>query len=201
MVTIPYFKEYDSQFDYFLFEVLYDDRPAIMRTLFEGYALIGILLIFAVLSGLCLFLLRQWHKLPFAPLIRLLTPPRSLIHRSLIFILIFILTFAAARGSFKSRPAMRKWADVTTDIFLNKTVMNPLRHLQYAYQDFKSINSREDGIKKLLGDISVITAAKEYFSLGLPGDQAQDLSNYLSKTARGSHSGLRPYFHYCYGEL
>lgn len=190
VVTIPYFKEYDSQFDYFLFEVLYDDRPAVMRTLFEGYGLVGNLLIFAVLSGLCIFLLRQWHKFPFAPLIRLFTRPGSLMLRSLIYILIFVLTFAAARGSFKSRPAMRKWAHVTTDIFLNKTVMNPLRHLQYAYRDFKSINSRKDGIKKLLGDISVITAAQEYFSLELPADQAQDLSNYLSKTARGSQSGL-----------
>ena len=190
VVTITYFREYDSQFDYFLFEILYDDRPAIMRTLVEGYALGGVILIFAGLSGLGLFLLQQFHKLPFAPLNRLLTRPGRPILRPVIFTLIFILTFAAARGSFRSRPAMRKWADVTSDIFLNKTVMNPLTHLRYAYRDFKSINSKKEGFQKLLGDTSVIAAAKDYFSPELTGDQAQDLSKYLWKTAPGSPTGL-----------
>ncbi|MFC1484534.1 hypothetical protein ACFL6Q_05760, partial [Candidatus Neomarinimicrobiota bacterium] len=113
VVTIPYFREYDSQFDYWLFEALYDDRRAIMRTIIEGYALFGTLLSLVLFSALSLFLLRQWHKLPFRPLSRLLARPGNLLQRAVVFMLIFILTFAAARGSFKSRPAMRKWADVT----------------------------------------------------------------------------------------
>jgi len=186
VVTIPYFKEYDSQFDYFLFEILYDDRSAIMRTIIEGYNLFSSLLILTVVSTICFFLLKRWQRLPFTPLSRLLTQPKNLFPRSLIVILIVLLTFAAARGSFRSRPAMRKWSDVTTDTFLNKTVMNPLKHLHYAYKDFKSINSKKEGIQKILGDISVETAAKEYFSLDLPDDKARDLSNYLQRTASGN---------------
>ncbi|UCH63108.1 MAG: sulfatase-like hydrolase/transferase [Fidelibacterota bacterium] len=186
VVTIPYFKEYDSQFDYFLFEILYDDRSAVMRTIIEGYNLLSSILAFSVISILCFFLLKRWHRLPFTPLSRLLTQPKNLLPRSLIAIAIVLLTFAAARGSFRSRPAMRKWADITTDIFLNQTVMNPIRHLHYAYKDFRSINSKREGIQKLLGDISVRTAAKEYFSLDLPEDKAGDLSNYLQRTASGS---------------
>ncbi len=190
VVTIPYFQEYDSQFDYFLFEILYDDRYAIMRTIIDEYNLFGNLLIIAVVTILCFLLLRQWQKLSFTPVLWLLTQAKNLFLRSVIVILIFLLTFAAARGSFRSKPAMRKWADVTTDIFLNKTVMNPLRHLHYAYKDFKSINSSTEGIRKLLGDVSVMTAAKGYFSLELPDDQASDLSNYLLRTASGKKAPM-----------
>ncbi len=190
VVTIPYFQEYDSQFDYFLFEILYDDRYAIMRTVIDEYNLFGNLMIIAVVSILCIILLKQWQKLSFTPVLRLLTQSNNLFVRSVIAILIFLITFAAARGSFRSKPAMRKWADATTDIFLNKTVMNPLKHLQYAYKDFKSINSSTAGIRKLLGDVPVMTAANEYFSMELPDDQAGDLSNYLLRTASGNHTKM-----------
>lgn len=190
VVTIPYFKEYDSQFDYLLFEILYDDRVALMRTIIDGYNFFSGMLIFAVVSFLCFFLIGRWQSLPFTPLFQLLTKSENLYQRGFIAFVVVILTFAAARGSFRSRPAMRKWADITTDLFLNKTVMNPLKHLDYAYRDFRSINSRTEGLQNLLGDISVQTAAKEYFSLELPDDKAGDLSNYLLKTVNGNHTEL-----------
>jgi phosphoglycerol transferase MdoB-like AlkP superfamily enzyme len=190
VVTIPYFKEYDSQFDFWVFEVLYDDRRAIMRTIIEDYHLLSSILILTVASILSIFLLGKWLQLPFSPLWRLLTRPVKLLPRGMIVLLMVLLTFAAARGSLKSRPAMRKWADVTADIFLNKTVMNPIKHLQYAYIDFKSINSKTTGIQKLLGDMSVTTAAEEYFSLALPDDEARDLKNYLLRTVSGGRAVL-----------
>ena len=190
VVTIPYFKEYDSQFDYFLFEILYDDRSAVMQTVIDEYNFFSSLLIFSVVSIFCFFLIKQWQKLSFTPLLRILTKPKKLFPRCLIIIVIVCLTFAAARGSFRSRPAMRKWADITTDIFLNQTVMNPLKHLYYAYKDFKSINSKTEGIKKLLGNIPAKTAAQEYFSLKLPEDKASDLSNYLLKTVSSNQNEL-----------
>ncbi len=186
VVTIPYFKEFDNQFDFFLFEILYDDRTAVMRTLIEGYNLFFQLLVFAVLSVLCFFLMGRWLRLSFTPLLGLLTRSKHGLARLLIVILMVLLTFTAARGSLRARPAMRKWADITADTFLNKTVMNPFRHLIYAYKDFKSINSKTKGQQKLLGKMSAKTAAEEYFSLNLPEDQAHDLSNYLLKTVSGS---------------
>lgn len=190
VVTIPYFKEYNSQFDYFLFEILYDDRSAVMHTMIDEYNLFSRLLIFAGISVLCFFLIKQWQKLRFTPLFRFLTKPKNLFPRYLIIIVTILLTFAAARGSFKSRPAMRKWADITTDIFLNQTVMNPFKHLHYAYKDFKSINSKTEGIKKLLGNIPIKTAAQEYFSVVLPDDKASDLSNYMLKTVSNTQNKL-----------
>lgn len=190
VVTIPYFKEFDSQFDYFLIEILYDDRSAVMQTIIDEYNFISSMLIFAVVSIFCFYLIRQWQKLPFTPLLRFLTKPKNLFPRCMIIIVIVILTFAAARGSFRSRPAMRKWSHITTDIFLNQTVMNPFKHLYYAYKDFKSINSKTEGIKKLLGNIPAKTAAQEYFSLVLPDDKASDLSNYLVKTVSSNQNEL-----------
>ncbi|UCH10015.1 MAG: sulfatase-like hydrolase/transferase [Fidelibacterota bacterium] len=190
VVTIPYFKEYDSQFDFWVFEAFYDDRRAIMRTILEDYHLFTTLLILAVVSAFCIFLLGRWQRLPLSPLRKLLTRPGKMLPRGLIVFLMVLLTFAALRGSFKSRPAMRKWADVTADSFLNKTVMNPIKHLQYAYEDFRSVNSQTRGVQKLLGDMSVAAAAQEYFSLTLSGEKALDLKNYLLRTAPGSRARL-----------
>lgn len=190
VVTVPYFKEYDSQFDYFLFEILYDDRRAVLQTVLESYNLFGHLLVFILATFLCFFLIRQLQKLPFTFLFHFLTKPRSIYARSLIVLVTVLLTLAAARGSFRIRPASRKWSHITTDIFLNQTVMNPIKHLQYAYNDFKSINSRTEGIKRLLGDIPIKKAAQDYFSTVLPAAKANDLSNYLLKTVSSSRTVL-----------
>ncbi len=190
VITVPYFKEYDSQFDYFLFELIYDDLAAIFQTMIYGYNFFGILFIYAVSVIFCLFLMGRWQRLPFTSLLTLLTRSRKKLYRSIVLILMIILTFTATRGSFGARPAMRKWADITTDTFLNKMVMNPIRHLQYAYKDFKSISSKSAGIEELLGNTSVKEAAQDYFSLEPPKHQANDLSYYLLKTAHGNSKGL-----------
>ena len=78
VITIPYFQEYDSQFDYFLFEILYDDRYAIMRTIIDEYYLFGNLIMIAVVSTLGFFLLRQWQKLSLTPVLRLLHQSKNL---------------------------------------------------------------------------------------------------------------------------
>ena len=44
------------------------------------------------------------------------------------------------RGSVTTVPALRKWAGVSKDIFLNKTVVNPYKSLIYAMEDFDEIN-------------------------------------------------------------
>ena len=92
VVTIPYFKEYDSQFDYFLFEILYDDRSAVMQTVIDEYNFFSSLLIFSVVSIFCFFLIKQWQKLSFTPLLRILTKPKKLFPRCLIIIVIVCLT-------------------------------------------------------------------------------------------------------------
>ncbi|MEE8436886.1 MAG: sulfatase-like hydrolase/transferase [Candidatus Neomarinimicrobiota bacterium] len=190
VVTIPYFKEYDSQFDFFLFEILYDDRSAILKTIIESYNLFGHLLVFAAASIMCFYLIRQFQKLPFSLLLHYLTKPRNLYSRSLIVLITLLLTLGALRGSFRIRPATRKWSHITTDKFLNQTVMNPIKHLQYAYLDFKSINSKTGGITKLIGNDSIKKTAQEYFSTVLPAHNADDLSNYLLKTVSGSQNVL-----------
>ena len=189
-LTIPYFKEYDSQYDYFVFELLFDDRSAILRTVVEEYNLFGYTALVIGLSMLTIYILHLWQKNLSTSVIRFFAVSRSRYSRIAISALIVILTLAAVRGSFGSRPAMRKWADVTTDVFLNKTVMNPLKHLQYAYMDFKSINSKITGIRNFLGNTPVKEAAEQYFAVVLPNDQGDDLTYYLQKTAAGADGEL-----------
>ncbi len=183
VLTIPYFREYDSQYDYFVFELLFDDRPAILRTMLQEYNLLGNLALIIGLWVLALYLLNLWQKTPHKPVLRLLTYSSDRYSKLAISVLIAVLFFGAVRGSFGSRPVMRKWADVTTDAFLNKTVMNPLKHLQYAYKDFKSINSKTGGIRKFLGDTPVKEAAEQYFAADLTDEQSGDLAHYLLRVA------------------
>lgn len=186
VLTIPYFKEYDSQYNYFVFELLFDDRSAILRTVIREYNLFGNLALFIVLWLLAIYVLHLWQKTPHDSVLRLLTYSRNRYSKIAISVLIAILTLGALRGSFRSRPVMRKWADITTDAFLNKTVMNPLKHLQYAYMDFRSINSKTGGIRSLLGNMPIREAAEQYFPADLTDKQKGDLSNYLLQTAGGA---------------
>jgi phosphoglycerol transferase MdoB-like AlkP superfamily enzyme len=98
------------------------------------------------------------------------------------FIIFFLIVgfTGAIRGSFKNRPAIRKWSHITSDNFLNKTIMNPLTHLQYAIKDFKKINKKTN-ITQFIGKLSPQTAAENYFDV----TKDSSLSSYLNHTVSG----------------
>ncbi|MCH7574453.1 MAG: sulfatase-like hydrolase/transferase [Candidatus Marinimicrobia bacterium] len=185
VITIPYFREYDSQFDYFLFELLYDDRSAVFATVIQEYHFFRNLIAVMLLIWLSYVLLRQWLSAPMVWLSVLLGRPHTVLQRTVTITILILLAAGAARGSFRSRPAMRKWSHITSDVFLNKTVMNPARHLYYAVKDFRAINSRKRGIRTLLGNVSARSAAGEYFGVDLPADQSSRLSRYLRRETGG----------------
>jgi len=185
IVTLPYFKEFGNQFNFFIFEAFYDDGLAVLKTaLLEHYLIINILIV--VFISWCMWSLiknNQLHIQKFSEY--KFFNPNSLSKRSLIIILIIVSFSGAIRGSFKSRPAIRKWSDITSDNFLNKTIMNPLTHLQYAIQDFRKINKKKN-VEQFFGNLKPSSAAQEYF--GVRKDSL--LSNYLEQTVAGNNNKL-----------
>lgn len=180
IATLPYFEEYDNQFNFFLFEVLFDDQLAVFKTILFEYHLIINIIVITALSIIAWYSLRRFQSYAsnFSN-IQILSPKSILMKFFIIFFLIVGFT-GAIRGSFKNRPAIRKWSHITSDNFLNKTIMNPLTHLQYAIKDFKKINNKTN-ITQFIGELSAQTAAENYFDV----TKDSSLSSYLNHTVSG----------------
>ena len=106
-----------------MFELLYDDKITLLRTI--GYAYHPLLRIL-LLSGwsILLFWLWQWlYKNIF--LLRVLTKAHRKSSRRAVVFLIILLTILGARGTLKTRPIKRTWTYVSSDPLLNKTIINP----------------------------------------------------------------------------
>lgn len=173
VVTINYFKEYDDQFNNFMFLALYDDQKAVLQTILEYYhpLLNGFILILSILIGL--FIFKKFEK-------------KTLIYRTLnsinfkfkkpTFIIVFLLLFVAGiRGSFSSIPVLRQYSGVSKDEFLNKTIINPYRSLKYAISDFNRVN--------LLNSKNPFLSEKEFNKL-YPYSKVTDALHHKAKGAK-----------------
>lgn len=171
-VTLNYFGEYHNQFNNFLFLGLYDDQKAVLHTIMEDFHpwrnLIGMLL--TIIASLLIlryfepktFIYNQLRQLKFKN------------HAAVVVIVSLILMIFSLRGSVTSVPALRKWAGVSKDAFLNKTVINPYRSLIYAMEDFDEINLLSD-VNPYMDEVSF----KANFNQPL-------VTDYLKKTAAGT---------------
>ncbi len=186
-VTFGYFREYDAQFNHWLFNLYYDDTKAILLTIWSGYhPVVSLLGMGALAWGLAVLHRRLLTRdLPGA---RILSAHRfSLVTRVGTGIMVVLLIVFGSRASFGSRPLQRKDAAITRDIFLNKAVENPYFALYYAV-----VNQRREtgglGLETFLPKGNVRLAAQQYFGTRLASD---DLDAYLLKHAKGP-KGPRP---------
>ncbi len=142
VVTINYFREYNDQFNHFLFVGLYDDQKAVFETIMAHFnPLINLIAILTIII-ICLYIFRYFDKR--SRIAEYLQKIKYTPYRILFVSIIIFLFIGSIRGSFGNRPAMRKWSSVSRDLFLNKTIINPFRSLNYAILDFNKIN-REYG--------------------------------------------------------
>lgn len=138
IITINYFKEYNDQFNQFVFVGLYDDKQAILQTIVEYYNPVtnSIAVILTIVLGILVFKYFEGKTNIYNLLVRI----RPIWARGLFVLLAIGLFVCSIRGSFQKAPAIRSWAAVAADPFLNKTIINPYRSLKYAYQDFQELN-------------------------------------------------------------
>src|SRR5438874_1794406 len=59
VTDIGYFAEYDNQFDHWIFGLIYDDRAAILATIWKSYHLLLLVLIGAAAAGIVTWLLSK----------------------------------------------------------------------------------------------------------------------------------------------
>src|SRR3990172_1242045 len=161
--TFVYFKEYNEQFNYFIFNLYYDDTGAIMQTIWADYHPIPILIILFSLSAIAFSLRKYILRGRFNSPDKLATRHFTLASRVAVSLLVLSLLVVAARGSIGRRPAQRKDAGITRDAFLNKAVVNPYFSLLFAVQDHV-LQTGLAGIENFLPDRDVRKAAQELFN-------------------------------------
>ena len=179
--TFVFFKEYNEQFNYFIFNLYYDDAGAILKTIWADYHPIPYLIAIGGIIAASLALRASFVQSEWAALEGVRTRRFSLLSRTLIILLVLALLVVASRGSIGRRPAQRKDAAISTDEFLNKAVVNPYFSLLFAVQDH-AWQTGLAGLESYLPDRNVRRAAQEFF-----GDHSShdDLDAYLLKHAKG----------------
>ncbi|AWA30159.1 alkaline phosphatase [Flavobacterium magnum] len=172
IITIGYFQEYHDQFNNFLFLALYDDQKAVAKTLMadEYHPLLN-MATFIIVIGAGIVILAYSERRDF--IFRRLRQVRFKYSRPILVVLVIALFVCSLRGSFSSVPAIRKWAGVSKDAFLNKTIVNPFRSFKYALEDFNELNLL-DGKNPFLSEAQ--------FRMDFPQAKVTDL---LEKTAQG----------------
>jgi len=190
VVTINYYNEYNDQFNHFLFLGLYDDQKAVLKTILADFnPFLNLIVLVGVMWGsfkIFKHFEKQQHIVNF--LIKIKKTP----YKILLILLSIVLFIGNIRGGLGKNPAMLKWAFVSSDAFLNKTIINPYRSFNYALSDFEELNApkgdnpygklsaQEKNIKKLIlkkakGD--TLQAPKQIFLVVMESYDAWPLLN------------------------
>jgi phosphoglycerol transferase MdoB-like AlkP superfamily enzyme len=185
--TFVYFKEYNEQFNHFIFNLYYDDTKAILQTIWADYHPVPVLLAIGFLCTVALVLKKRFIQGGFRSLEKPTMRRYTLVSRMIMCLIVLIVLVVASRGSLGRRPAQRKDAAITKDAFLNKAVVNPYFSLLFAIQDHLQQTGLA-GLETFLPDRNVRKAAQELFSNSASFD---NLDEYLLKHARGP-KGIPP---------
>lgn len=139
VVTINFYMEYNNQFNNFLFLALYDDKNAVTNTIIKDYNPIANLLLIVLISVALILIKRYFNNKQ--KIYSFLIQFNSKKSKIILCLLIVIFFISSLRGSFGIEPVKRRMASISSDVFLNKTIVNPIRSLLYAYTDFNDINN------------------------------------------------------------
>jgi phosphoglycerol transferase MdoB-like AlkP superfamily enzyme len=181
VVSVGYFREFDDQFNHFVFNFLYDDTGAILVTIWKEFHPLRNFSVMALLLAPVFLVKKRFIDgvaVPEDTILRFRVSPALRIAITVLMVLLFV---CAIRGSLGRRPAQRKDSGVTKDEFLNKTVLNPHLSLRYAITDHLELADAK-GLETFLPDGDVGAAARLLFERD---ESLPDLDLYMRKTAKG----------------
>lgn len=145
MLAVNYYAQYDDLFNSFFFlGLMYDDQVAIAKTIWKDcYPILNILGATVTVVGSVWILRYYENRTRIASFLLSLTSGRK-VARVLLLVLFFVMYFITLRGSIGVKTLRTKNAFVTTDAFLNKMIMNPIKSLNKAYKEFKVFDSTKE---------------------------------------------------------
>lgn len=190
-INLVFFGIYGDQFNQMIFGAIHDDTVAIAVTVWKEYHPLLFLSLALPLAWGNRWLVRRW--LNYTPTISLhIGQIRPLASKIGIGLLIFFSFTAAVRGgALWGQPIRLKHAFVVDDLFLNRTVLNPLTALRYTLQVRAQLE--RGAALSLFWPSQNIRSALDY-ELGLRGTghiPSSGLDQSLQAVAAG-HPGTRP---------
>jgi phosphoglycerol transferase MdoB-like AlkP superfamily enzyme len=185
IADVGYFAEYDNQFDHWIFGLIYDDRTAILTTIWKSYHVVLLIALAAAGVVISAWLLNKiLREAESADLPDFLTSTPT---RWLTVALVVIWAFVGARVWPGKNLAGLKSAESTGDVFLNKIVLNPFWALRYAIWQEHTMQ-KSAGLKIFLPDGNVRAAAAALFP---NAESAANLDDCLKRVVPGN-SGTKP---------
>src|SRR5438045_6427361 len=179
VADVGYFAEYDNQFDHWIFGLIYDDRAAILETIWKSYHVVLLIIVASVAVGIVAWLFNK--ILGQAESADIPTFLGTKTARAFTVIIVVIWAFVGARVWLGKNLAGLKKAESTGDVFLNKIVLNQFWALRYAIWQEHTMQ-KSAGLRIFLPDGNVRAAAAAIF----PGREgATNLDECLKRIAPG----------------
>lgn len=177
-VTLGYFLEYHNQFDVHLLGVVYDDFGAVLATIWKTYPVVLGAIGFSL--G-CVVLVRSGARVLRTPFpLPLMAAPRRVAGRCAVALVLLVLPLGGFRGSVGRRPMQKKDAARTSDLVLNRCVINPFTALRYAIKSHRRLMGG-DGLTDYLKKESPLAAFQEFAGR----DELGVIEDAFKRTAQG----------------
>jgi phosphoglycerol transferase MdoB-like AlkP superfamily enzyme len=179
---IPYYEQFHSGFNQFIFNTFRDDGQALFDTFVQQYHLFGRLALAFFMSLLLGWGLKRWLNTGTISL-----PERSswwanlCVRTTVIVIMAMFMVFVRFGGSF-AYPKSVHWENcaVSHDDFLNEAILDDVQALYRAY----SINERMKNAKGINIDVDHIRQYGQH--LAGQNIESTDIEAYLEKYAQGA---------------
>ena len=180
-MDIVFFYEYGDQFNQTIFGLIDDDTSAILITVWKEYHPIRFIFLASISIMLMLYIAKKWMK--YTPdFLNKKSPYKITEHpvfRVFTITLIILSFIIVARGStLSTQPLRQRHAFISNDMFLNKTIINPLSSLRYALQ--KRMRMQGDNALTAIWPEKDLTKALKLIS----GKEINDIDLALTKTVK-----------------
>lgn len=129
-IDFGFYSYFQNHLNILVFGFFEDDTAALISTFYENYNLFLILLGFAALFVIVFFLSKYVLKINDAAQ----KMPKKALSKTILSVLIAVLCFIAARGSFGIFPLGVDNAEVSSNVFINKSAINCVYTLQAAIE-------------------------------------------------------------------
>src|SRR5438552_11099525 len=123
IADVGYFAEYDNQFDHWIFGLIYDDRAAILATIWKSHHVVLLIVVGAIGVAASAWLLSKLCQKAETADVPVSVGTKTA--RVIIVIVIAVWAFVGARVWLGKHLAGLKTAESTGDVLLNNIVLNP----------------------------------------------------------------------------
>lgn len=181
-IAIGFFQEYKDRFNQWIFGVIYDDRTAILKTIWAEYHVVWLVIGLTAGNVMAALVVRRWLREPFVSGDRIAAWLPARWQRVVVGFLFGSLLVLGARGSLTYRPMHKRDAATTPNAFLNKMVQNPIVALRFAVMEHFRVTGAK-GLAVYLPRGDVADAARRTFPSAGDGPTLDD---YFLKRAAGA---------------